>query len=818
MVCRSPLLITHSSHACRAALALHVALARCPPHAPTRETPVQQETRYPSSTATGQPMFIVVICNDAAEGSRPFLFTPPERRITTRSRRMSLEISACTAESLEQHRHVLVVGSTVHISCTGLISRHGVRDYQRMLQLVSLETDATASHSLLNALPPSNWLHRSAVLTVNTAQPTSNVAYFLRELCATGFLDVGGLENGQGRQQLWRALFRHGRLRSLVYSLPWPWMAQFAELWSGDLQTHVAVARVASSGCNARLLTELDEMRRVLGGSLDGLLTDRRHSGSATMTSSTPLAPAATGEEEAVQHVSAQYEELPYPPRKASDEISRAAHTNPGHVAELREPVHSSLASMAEISHFAFGGRFQRRYCGADRRPFRALIAGGGTGDATVQMAHELADLHQRYPVCAYNRSEIVHLDLSAASVRLASERLRIRGLLQRGRADRSGPALRMVTASLLTLPQLGLGSFDFINLCGVLHHLPDPSGALGMLQRHALAPAGSIGLMVYGALGRRGVYETQAMLRLLHAAGNVSNHGGSQSLSRGRRREVGARSSHGRPWTIGARVADAVELLTSLPQSSPLRRNKPVWYSDEVQLRMGDAGIFDLLLHSTDQPYTRPSLVAAAKAAGLVASGWLQAGMGDPRYWLRACTGAFGPCAAAGSREDDDAWQLLRSRIAALDVEAAAEFAELASGHTRKHWAYFTRHDSRAAAGSAVLPVVGMATGMEGDLAPCVLNVSADTMAALSARKAQSFSVQTLLQGEAMVTRMPPLTSALLSRINCKKPLSELLDELRLETGADEADVWSQWRQLYSQLTAVGGWLFMSDSHIFLV
>ena len=753
-----------------------------------------------------------------------------------------LSLDSCKASDFSQTPS-WKIGATVRISCAGSIAQHGTSDYERMLQLLRLDSGAAAAQALLNALPQSNWLRRPPRLIMNDTRLSSGltVAHFLCELCSVGYLDVRGLGNmSDARRRMWRALPRQSRLRDLARPLPWAAIAQLVELWSGEEQVHVAVARVSLSGCDAGLLEQLDGIRNALGDMLDDVLAASHHrSGGTRRTTAIGNAiPAAATEAaaeaadnaadtQAVQEVSQQYETLPFPPRKAADERTRT------------KPIHSTLASLVEISHFAFGGRFQQRFCACSGRPFRALVAGGGTGDATVQLAHELAELHKRWPSCGYNRSQLVHLDLSTASVQLATERLRAGGLLHSAHGgDGSGPAVRLVAASLLSLPELRLGTFDYINLCGVLHHLPDPPKALAMIQRHALAEAGSIGLMVYGTLGRRGVYETQAMLRLLHAAGNVTSEQGSRLAGS----RAATQPSAARPWPIRARVADAAELVASLPAASPLRRNTPVWQSDEVRLRMGDAGLFDLLLHSTDQPYTRPRLVALARRAGMRVGGWLHAGLYHPRYWLRPCSGAFGPC---DTERDDtqgqpsDPYSDLRQRLAALDEEAAAEFAELASGHVRKHWAYLMRDDDRqgpgrhadimhadaaaadAAAEPALATAAGAATGMEADLAPCALNVSRGTLAALAAREAKAFSVQTLLQGEAMVTRMPPLTSALLSRIDCKTPLATLLDAMLLQLAPESKpeerlhDAWAQWVQLHDQLSAVGGWLFMTDLHL---
>ena len=62
-----------------------------------------------------------------------------------------------------------------------------------------------------------------------------------------------------------------------------------------------------------------------------------------------------------------QYDAYPYPERDPADEKKRLIVGSPSH------PV--------EIDHFVFGGK--RDWT----KPFRALVAGGGTGDALMQMA-----------------------------------------------------------------------------------------------------------------------------------------------------------------------------------------------------------------------------------------------------------------------------------------------------------------------------------------------------------------------------------------------------------------------------------------------
>jgi SAM-dependent methyltransferase len=67
---------------------------------------------------------------------------------------------------------------------------------------------------------------------------------------------------------------------------------------------------------------------------------------------------------------------------------------------------------------------------------------------------------------------------------------------------------------SVLMIRQ-GLGAFDYINCIGVLHHLETPSAGLAALTS-VLKEDGGMNLMVYGELGRRGIYEFHDMYRLL--------------------------------------------------------------------------------------------------------------------------------------------------------------------------------------------------------------------------------------------------------------------------------------------------------------
>jgi SAM-dependent methyltransferase len=304
-----------------------------------------------------------------------------------------------------------------------------------------------------------------------------------------------------------------------------------------------------------------------------------------------------------------QYETLPYPPRDPRDEAKRLVIGSPSHLAEL--------------NHFVFGGA--RDFA----QPFRALVAGGGTGDAAIMLAQQLAD-------AGAARAEVVYLDWSKASRAVAEARAQVRGLAH----------LRFVTGSLLELDSLGLGAFDYIDCCGVLHHLDDPAAGLAALKR-AMTPSGGMGLMLYGALGRTGVYHVQALLAALGAADEKPQ----------------------------ARLALARKLLAQLPQTNWLKRNPFV--SDHVA--EGDAGLHDLLLHGRDRAYEVEEIAALVDGAGLRLAAFVPPARYDPAAYIND--------------------PVLLKRIAACSAIGRATFAERLAGNIKTHAFYVV------AAGNAVAP-----------------------------------------------------------------------------------------------------------------
>lgn len=242
-----------------------------------------------------------------------------------------------------------------------------------------------------------------------------------------------------------------------------------------------------------------------------------------------------------------QYEWLPYPARHPQDERKRLLTT--------------AVDELATINHYAWSGRRDLT------KGLRVLIAGGGTGDSAVYLAHQLRN----------TPSKLVYVDLSEASQRIARERILVRGL---------GKSFEWIQGSLLDFTPENIGTFDFINCSGVLHHLPDPDHGLRVLSA-LLNPQGVMGLMVYGQYGRMGIYQMQEMLR--------------KAIPANLPREE--------------KLAMARTLISRLPATNWYVRGKDLF--DPIA-EMTASEFYDIFLHSQDRAYTVPQLFAWLQQADL--------------------------------------------------------------------------------------------------------------------------------------------------------------------------------------------------------
>ncbi len=303
--------------------------------------------------------------------------------------------------------------------------------------------------------------------------------------------------------------------------------------------------------------------------------------------------------------ISVQYEAYPYPPRNPADEAKRLITGSPSQILEL--------------NHYVFAGR--RNFA----EPFRALVAGGGTGDAAIMLAQQLADTGGPH--------QVTYIDLSSASTGIARARAAARGL----------DNIRFVTGSLMDLATLAPGPYDYIDCCGVLHHLEDPAAALAILDG-ALADDGGMGLMVYAPLGRTGVYPMQTMLASLDAGDPPD-----------------------------ARIRMAQDLLKSLPPTNWLKRNPHV--ADHLQA--GDAGLYDLLLHGRDRAWSIPDIRMLCDSAGLRPVAFIEPIRYDPLLFIDA--------------------PVLAERLRALSWLDRCAFAELLTGNLKTHVFYVVKQANRS-------------------------------------------------------------------------------------------------------------------------
>jgi len=299
--------------------------------------------------------------------------------------------------------------------------------------------------------------------------------------------------------------------------------------------------------------------------------------------------------------LAAQYEEYPYPRRDPRDEAKRLIVGSPGH--------------LREIDHWIFGASRPAS------QPLRALIAGGGTGDATIMLAQQMARTNRP--------GNVTWLDRSTAALKIAQERAAVRKLTNIAWEQRS----------LLELPTAGLGLFDYVDCCGVLHHLPDPAEGLRALVS-VLAPGGGIGLMVYAPHGRTGIYMIQDALRLLAPSDQLP----------------------------AARLDVARRVMRQLPETAWLRQNRFV----DDHVNGGDAGLYDLLLNPRDVAFSVPALHNLLADAGLEVACWMEPMRYDPIPLLPD--------------------PRLRARAETLDPIGRAALAEALAGNMSVHIVYCVR------------------------------------------------------------------------------------------------------------------------------
>nr|ACO10675.1 syc1184_c [Caligus rogercresseyi] len=206
-----------------------------------------------------------------------------------------------------------------------------------------------------------------------------------------------------------------------------------------------------------------------------------------------------------------------------------------------------------DINHYFFEGRGDL----GRNKIFRILIAGGGTGSGLIHYAYMFRNNKQ---------AEITYLDFSLKSLEIARERARNYGF----------KGISFVQDSIYNIPKIELGSFDYIDCYGVLHHLSDPEEALRILK-NVLSPHGGMFLMLYAYYGRQGTYSIQGSLRILNQ--KATNMSYEEEVKRSR-----------------------VLYSNILPQSWAMTSENSIESATDV-------GFYDMYLHKQDVAFTIPEL-----------------------------------------------------------------------------------------------------------------------------------------------------------------------------------------------------------------
>ena len=216
------------------------------------------------------------------------------------------------------------------------------------------------------------------------------------------------------------------------------------------------------------------------------------------------------------------------------------------------------------------------------------------------------------------------------------------------------------------SIPRLGLGEFDFVGCTGVLHHLKNPQKGLNTLN-DIQSENGGAEYMVYGTIGRTGVYQLQNLLKIINEQGN----------------------------TIERELKAAKGVLKILPEDHWFRQVK---FSDVNT--MGDIGIYDLLLHKRDVSYTIRDLYKWVQQGGYK---FVDHSLPEKRLPL-----------SVHVRINDN---LLFNKIVKMDISFQEAISEIVAGNIIKQDAYVSKiHDSEAILkpGETVVYAHGSPTGFQ--------------------------------------------------------------------------------------------------------
>ncbi len=374
------------------------------------------------------------------------------------------------------------------------------------------------------------------------------------------------------------------------------------------------------------------------------------------------------------------------------------------------EKLHSTLiGQLALADHVLAGGHWK---VGPG---FRVLDAGCGTGDNAIFLAEQLRG----------TGATVTGIDLSAHSLDIAGARAKARGL-----------DIDFRQARIEEAPLLGLGRFDYIVTAGVLHHLPDPGEGLRAL-RGMLAPGGGIGLMVYGQYGRTAIYQLQELLRIVAPATLPAD----ERIAIARRTLGELRAEH---WAAFGRDT----------------------YAGEIDLH-GDAGLYDVLLHSTDRAYTVPQIHEWLAGGGMRLARFIMPMLYNPSLYSATLD------------------------VSSLDEPSRQAAAELLHGRMQKHSFFATPVEA---------PAPHEPSWHDLTATPTWLRFDHDNMIRTQVHERPELHLQ--YEGFELRLALDPFRRSVLKRIDGRRTLAEILVEMATKYPKTTVEERVQkWRELYSAL-----------------
>jgi 2-polyprenyl-3-methyl-5-hydroxy-6-metoxy-1,4-benzoquinol methylase len=284
------------------------------------------------------------------------------------------------------------------------------------------------------------------------------------------------------------------------------------------------------------------------------------------------------------QIVQEHYETFPYPPPNYSDH-------------------HFSGFSLCELKHFLWAGRRNFKVTGLN-----VLIAGGGASSQTAVIASEM--------IRDNIQGSIVHLDLSQQSIDIAKQEAQKLGVADRINFVRG--SLTDVVRNQNVMKYSQHQGFDFILSTGVVHHLKSPALGLASLSQ-ALAPHGGMFIMVYGKYGRTGVYPLQEMFKNILPL---------------------------KSYSPTDRLFMAKKIMKLIPKTHPFYSAglgyNSLDFAGHFESKPNndlDGGLYDLLLHSQDTPFTVQSILEMAKEANVTVVDFAISAKYDPMKMIDGAT-----------------------------------------------------------------------------------------------------------------------------------------------------------------------------------